>query len=202
MSAGVEDAPGARQELSPGLTDEILASATAGDEYAFAIVYHALQPGLRRYAGALVGEDADDVTAEAWLHIARDVQSFQGDVNAFRAWTVRIVRNRAMDTVRYRARRPARTTPHTELLDTVAIEDTASDALERISTAAAADLIATLPQEQAEAVLLRAVVGLDARTAGEVLGKSAAAVRVASHRGLKRLAQTLAKSRPDLGGRR
>ena len=50
-------------------------------------------------------------------------------------------------------------------------------------------LIAALPREQAQAVLLRAVVGLDARTAGEVLGKRAGAVRVAAHRGLKRLAR-------------
>jgi RNA polymerase sigma-70 factor, ECF subfamily len=33
------------------------------------------------------------------------------------------------------------------------------------------------------------VVGLDAQTAGEVLGKRAGAVRVAAHRGLKRLAR-------------
>jgi len=59
------------------------------------------------------------------------------------------------------------------------------------STAAAIALIATLPREQAEAVLLRAVVGLDAVTAGQVLGKRPGAVRVAAHRGLKTLARRL-----------
>ena len=61
--------------------------------------------------------------------------------------------------------------------------------LDELSTRKALALIAGLPRDQAQAVLLRAVVGLDAQTAGEVLGKRAGAVRVAAHRGLKRLAR-------------
>jgi RNA polymerase sigma-70 factor (ECF subfamily) len=45
---------------------------------------------------------------------------------------------------------------------------------------------------------LRAVVGLDARAAGAVLGKRAGAVRVAAHRGLKKLAQQ-ARYHPEEG---
>ena len=56
---------------------------------------------------------------------------------------------------------------------------------------AAVDLIATLPPDQAEAVLLRVVVGLDATAAGQVLGKRSGAVRTAAHRGLRRLAHLL-----------
>jgi RNA polymerase sigma-70 factor (ECF subfamily) len=52
-------------------------------------------------------------------------------------------------------------------------------------------LIATLPRDQAEAVLLRVVLGLDAEAAGQVLGKRAGAVRTAAHRGLRRLARQL-----------
>jgi RNA polymerase sigma-70 factor (ECF subfamily) len=175
----------------PELSEEVLARAIAGDEAAFAALYVNLQPALRRYAAALVAQDADDVTADAWLHIARDVRSFQGDLAGFRAWAVRIVRNRAIDSVRHRARRPVRSTSHDDLLDAVAPDDTASAALERVSTAEAVELISSLPREQAEAVFLRAVVGLDARAAGDVLGKSAEAVRVAAHRGLRRLADRI-----------
>ena len=56
---------------------------------------------------------------------------------------------------------------------------------------AALELIATLPRDQAEAVLLRAVVGLDAVSAGKVLGKRPGAVRVAAHRGLRALGRRL-----------
>ena len=70
-------------------------------------------------------------------------------------------------------------------------DDTAGAAEEALSTTSAIELIASLPPDQAEAVLLRAVVGLDAKSAGAVLGKRAGAVRVAAHRGLKTLAAKL-----------
>ena len=170
---------------------EAITAAAAGDAAGFATLYTTLQPRLLRYATSLVGQDAEDVTAEAWLQISRDIRSFSGSADAFRGWTARIVRNRALDLARARARRPVQSTSIDELLDVRASDDTEDAAVERIFTTAAVDLIATLPREQAEAVMLRAVVGLDARTAGEVLGKSAAAVRVAAHRGLRSLEKQL-----------
>jgi len=44
---------------------------------------------------------------------------------------------------------------------------------------AALALIATLPRNQAEAVMLRAVISLDANAAAQVLGKRPGAVRTA-----------------------
>jgi len=77
-------------------------------------------------------------------------------------------------------------------------DDTARSALEVLSTEAAMRLIASLPLDQAEAVLLRVVMGLDAKAAGRVLGKRAGAVRTASHRGLRRLAEQLGE--PGIDG--
>lgn len=53
-------------------------------------------------------------------------------------------------------------------------------------------MIARLPRDQAEAVLLRVVVGLDAKAAARVLGKRPGAVRTAAYRGLRKLAEQLA----------
>ncbi|HZZ95688.1 MAG TPA: RNA polymerase sigma factor [Jatrophihabitantaceae bacterium] len=169
-----------------------IVAAAAGDEDAFATLYRTLQPRLLRYAVSLVGQDAEDVTAEAWLQIARDIRSFSGDTDAFRGWTARIVRNRALDQLRARARRPVQSTGLDEIFDAKAPDNTEDLAVERIFTDAAIALIASLPRDQREAVMLRAVVGLDAKSAGLVLGKSAAAVRVAAHRGLKNLGKRLA----------
>jgi RNA polymerase sigma-70 factor (ECF subfamily) len=174
-----------------GPDERILSAAIDGDQAAFAALYRDIQPRLRRYAWSLVGQDADDVTGEAWFQIARDIRGFTGDLDGFRGWTARIVRNRALDHLRATARRPANPTDLTQLLDQPT-PDAATLALDAMSTAHALELIASLPREQAEAVLLRAVVGLDSSTAGEVLGKSATAVRVAAHRGLKTLAKRLA----------
>lgn len=169
-----------------------LRSAISGDEACFALIYRDVQPRLHRYAASLVGDEAEDITSEAWLQIARDIRGFSGDLDAFRGWTARIVRNRALDYLRYRSRRPTDSTPVQEAIERPASDDPVREVIDAMTTKTALALIMELPREQAEAVLLRAVVGLDARTAGAVLDKSPAAVRVAAHRGLKRLAKRLA----------
>ncbi|MFV2103269.1 RNA polymerase sigma factor [Micromonospora sp. LOL_024] len=174
--------------MTGGLS-EVVAAAQAGDEDAFRSLYRDLQPGLLRYLTALVGSDAEDVASETWLQVARDLPSFTG--GEFRAWTVTIARNRAMDHLRRQRRRPALSVPVQELSELAGDADTAQRAGESIGTEAALAMIASLPPREAEAVLLRAVVGLDAATAGRVLGRRAGAVRTAAHRGLRRLAALL-----------
>lgn len=173
------------------LTAAVLA-AQDGDEDAFRAVYRAVHPRLLGYVRTLVGEgDAEDVASEAWLQIARDVDSFTGDADRFRGWAARIARNRALDHIRMRGRRPAIGGDDTELTGWAAECDTAGAAMESLSTGLTMALIAQLPQDQAEAVVLRVVVGLDAKSAAETLGKRPGAVRTAAHRGLKKLAELL-----------
>src|SRR3954451_8962218 len=173
------------------LTAAVLA-AQDGDETAFRTVYRAVHPRLLGYVRTLVGDpDAEDVASEAWLQIARDLDRFDGDADRFRGWAARIARNRALDHIRMRGRRPAIGGDETELTGRAAESDTAGEAIEALATGSTLSLIARLPQDQAEAVVLRVVVGLDAKTAAETLGKRAGAVRTAAHRGLKRLAELL-----------
>lgn len=178
------------QTARPTELSTLVAAAQGGDEEAFRGLYREVQPGLLRYLRALVAEDAEDVASETWLQIARDLRTFRGK-EGFRAWAATIGRNRAMDHLRHRRRRPADTMPIEQLVELPGIGDTADSASESISTESALALVRTLPQDQAEAVLLRVVVGLDAETAGRVLGKRAGAVRTASYRGLRRLADRL-----------
>ena len=112
----------------------------------------------------LVGrDDAEDVTAEAWLQIARDLPRFAGGPDEFRGWASTIVRNRAMDLLRSAARRPQTQCGLDGFTTEPAVQDTAAAAMETLSTDAAVRLISTLPQTEAEVVLLRVVVGLDTR---------------------------------------
>ena len=60
-----------------------------------------------------------------------------------------------------------------------------------MSTNAALDLIATLPREQAEIIVLRVIARLDVAQVAELVGKKPGAVRVAAHRGLRTLAARL-----------
>jgi RNA polymerase sigma-70 factor (ECF subfamily) len=168
----------------------------AGDTEAFRFVYRAVQGPLLRYLEVLVGrDDAEDVASETWAQAVRDLNRFRGDADGFRGWITTIGRHRALDHLRMRSRRVRVDQDLTgvEVSDPVDLEVRVA---EMLSTEAAIDVIRSLPRDQAEAVMLRAVMGLDAKTAGAVLGKRPGAVRSAAQRGLRSL-ERLLDSRPD-----
>ncbi|MER6018906.1 MULTISPECIES: RNA polymerase sigma factor [Streptomyces] len=168
--------------------------AQQGDDEGFAIAYRLVQPGLIGYVRGLVGDDAEDVASEAWLEIARDLGRFRGDGAGFRGWTATIARHRALDHLRRQKRRPRTSLLEQDMLELPGGHDTAAAVLEKLSTEQALELIGSLPRDQAEAVLLRVVVGLDGPASARVLGKRPGAVRTAAYRGLKRLAGQLTRA--------
>ena len=163
-----------------------------GDDGAFRTVYRAVQPPLLRYLSVLVGRvDAEDVASEAWAQAFRDLDRFSGDADGFRGWITTIGRNRALDHLRRSRRRPTDERTIEELVDLVDDADVEGDTLGRVHSQAALALVASLPRDQAEAIVLRTVLGFDAVTAGQILGKSPGAVRAASFRGLRQLAKKI-----------
>jgi RNA polymerase sigma-70 factor (ECF subfamily) len=141
------------------------------------------------------GQSGEDVAAETWLQVVRDLSSFIGDVDGFRAWLFTIARHRAIDAARSAAARPLllvaevpETAPRGSASSTAAAS-AESEALERVSTERALELVATLPPEQAEMVMLRVVAGLEVSVVADIVGKSPGAVRVSVHRGLRALSR-------------
>lgn len=173
-----------------------IAAARNGDDDAFRTVYRLVHPPLLRYLHTLIRTDAEDVASETWLQIARDLERFRGDGDAFRGWAATIGRHRALDHIRYHQRRAAVAIPTEEFAERAAHDDTSADAVDALGIERALSLIRSLPADQAEAVLLRVIMGLDAKTAAKVLGKRAGAVRTASYRGLRRLATLLTEPEP------
>jgi RNA polymerase sigma factor (sigma-70 family) len=168
-----------------------VARAQDGDEAAFAVAYRLVQPGLLGYLHGIVGDEAEDVASDAWLEITRDLGRFKGDGAGFRGWTATIARHRALDHLRRQRVRPRKGGTEQDVLGLPGVHSTHEQALESLSTEWALELVRGLPRDQAEAVLLRVVVGLDGPAAARVLGKRPGAVRTATHRGLKRLARQL-----------
>ena len=180
-----------RGRTSDGELGTAVARAQEGDDAAFAVAYRIVQPGLLGYLRGLVGDEAEDVASDAWLEIARDLGRFRGDGAGFRGWTATIARHRALDHLRRQRVRPRASALEQDLLDLPGPHSTQDQALESLSTEYALALVSGLPRDQAEAVLLRVVVGLDGPAAARVLGKRPGAVRTAAHRGLQRLARLL-----------
>jgi RNA polymerase sigma factor (sigma-70 family) len=189
----------ARLHRHSRMDDTVLGDAVArardGDEVAFGVVYREIHPMLLGYLRGLIGDDADDIASETWHDIVRDLGAFRGGGGAFRGWAATIARHRALDHIRRGRVRPRTTVLDEEVAERVAGRTSAPDsegaALENISTARALSLIADLPRDQAEAVLLRVVLGLNGPMAAKVLGKRPGAVRTASYRGLVRLSERL-----------
>ncbi|XVV09160.1 RNA polymerase sigma factor [Actinoplanes sp. CA-131856] len=168
-------------ELAAALT-----AARAGDERGFAVLWRALHPAVLRYLRVLAGDAAEDVASETWLQIARDLGRFTGDPAGFRAWLFRVARHRGIDELRRTGRR--REDPAATVDTGSAGPDAAAEVIEGAETAWALSRVALLPIDQAEAVMLRVVAGLDVATTARVLGKRRGAVRIATMRGLRRLA--------------
>lgn len=170
----------------------------AGDETALRAVYHDVQPRLLRYLTVLVGpDDAEDVASETWAQAFRDLDQFSGDADGFRGWLTTIGRHRALDHLRRQQRRPRADSELVEVLDRPAEDDVENTVTIGLGTEAALALVADLPSDQAEAIMLRTVFGFDAPTAARILGKRPGAVRSATHRGLRALEKRLSKNSPE-----
>jgi RNA polymerase sigma-70 factor (ECF subfamily) len=176
-------------DLGPDL-DRALDLARDGDESGFAVLWRTLHPPLLRYLTVRGNDAPEDLAAETWLQVVRDLDGFRGDAQAFRAWLFTVARHRAVDQGRARATRPVVPVaePHADRAEHTT-PSAEQDAAKREATAAALRLVATLPPDQAEMVMLRVVAGLDVAVVADLVGKKPGAVRVAVHRALKSLSR-------------
>jgi RNA polymerase sigma-70 factor, ECF subfamily len=169
-----------------------LAAAQNGDEESFTELFRSIQPRLLRYLRTMDSRLADDAAAETWLSVVRGLHGFRGDEAGWHAWVFTIARARLVDAQRRAARTPIPADTGALLEDGPGGDDVADRVEEMFSTEAALKLIGLLPQQQAEVIMLRYVAGLDVSQTARVLGRRAGAVRVAGHRGLRRLTDLLA----------
>jgi len=165
----------------------VLCAAQAGDEAALAALWERFNHRVVRFLWARIGDDADDVASESWIGVAQGLRRFEGGEAEFRAWLFTIARRRLID--RTRRTTTQATTVSTEAVTeaVVAPDDPAREALDRLDTYAALQLVARLPEDQAEVILLRVVAGLDVARVARIVGKRPGNVRVLQHRGLVRL---------------
>jgi RNA polymerase sigma-70 factor, ECF subfamily len=167
--------------------EDALARATMGDEAGFLELWRALQPRLLRFLRVLGCDDPDDVASETWLQVVRDLHKFTGGPDDFRRWLFTIGRHRVIDAARFKSRRPAVSV--NSRLDIFADRHLVEDqVLDGMSIQGAVAMLTRLSPDQAEAVALRVIAGLETPHVAKILGKSVGAVRVALHRGLRSLA--------------
>jgi RNA polymerase sigma-70 factor (ECF subfamily) len=193
--------PTTRQSLGDQFQG-ILAAAQDGGEWAVAILYRWLHPAMVSYLRARAGDEAEDLASETWIAVARGLTRFSGDEAAFRSWVFTIAHRRVIDHHRATARRPRPKTlhategdQHDAPIDLPAGDDPAGEVVDAVAgDEAVRRIVALLPPDQAEVVLLRVVGGLPVEEVAAITGKRPGTVRVLQHRALRRLADRLADS--------
>lgn len=144
--------------------DMLLAGLGAGDAPAAVAFVRRFQPMVFGVALAVVGDRglAEDIAQQAFERAWRHAGLYDPRRGSVRTWLTRIVHNLAVDAAR--VRRAAPTDPDDLLPLIAAMTDSpehhavASETSTRLRTA-----LATLPPEQARAVVMAAVHGLTAR---------------------------------------
>ncbi|HEY8546610.1 MAG TPA: RNA polymerase sigma factor [Acidimicrobiales bacterium] len=169
-----------------------MAAAGKGEHWALTVLFRAYQPMLLRYLRSQDAGVADDLASDVWVAVARGLRGFDDDEAGFRRWLFTIARRRVIEHRRKLTRR--RTDPASpDTLDGPdrrrGGDDPADLVLDRITAQEAIDLVAAdLTPDQAEAVLLRVVAGLDVADIARIMDRPPGTVRVLCHRALKRLA--------------
>ena len=174
----------------------VLAAAQQGDEAAYTRLWRDGNPPLLRYLRVVSSGDPEDVAAETWASVVRGLRRFRGEERDWRAWLFATARRRAIDDGRRRARE--RDIPVEDLSEVISLDaltvpagDPEELVLARLALDETLAAIRRLPPQQAEVLMLRLVAGLATDTIANITGTSPGAVRVAAHRGLKRLAGQL-----------
>ncbi len=130
-------------------------------------------------------DQAADAVQEAFFSAYRNLRSFRG--GSVRSWLGRIAINAAMDTQRYRKRRPAQPYPELEDESWQPPADASEDP-ERVVVAAErsralADALARIGADQRTAIVLFDVEGYDYAEIAELTGVSLGTVKSRIHRG-------------------
>ena len=176
--------------------------ARVGDNEGTAWLYDAYHHILLRYLKWQDPREADDIASEVWLAVAQNVKRFKGDEQHFKAWLFTIARRRVIDVQRKRARsRVSFVVPET-LYVYGSESDTAQEAIESISAQeAVSHLVAGLPKDQAEVIILRVLGGLGVNDVAEITGKRPGTIRVLQYRALQQMSGDISGHPGHAGGR-
>lgn len=170
----------------------LMARAQAGDQAAYRRLLGELVPFLRSLAAAAHRDrgDIEDSVQDILLTV-HQVRHTYDPARPFGPWLVAIARRRIVDRLRRQGRARRHETPLEPEHETLAAlatnhQETQADA------STVHDLVDRLPPAQREAIRLMKLQEMSLREAADASGMTVAALKVATHRGLKTLRKLLA----------
>lgn len=178
---------------APEAADDLVLARRAGmgDREAFTRIVHRHGPAMYRLARRVLLDDGDaeeavqDALVAAWHHL----DDFRGTA-ALRSWLFRLTLNKAHNVRRRRRPEPREAGEQEARIDPAG--DPVRGIIENELVAALDDALASLPEPQRVAWLLREVDELTYEEIAEIMHTSRDVVRGLLHRARRRLAERLA----------
>lgn len=163
--------------------ESLVERARSRDVDAFRTLFEHYGPRVHRYVAVRIGRttDAEDVVQEIFLGVWRGLPTFRYEhAGSFPGWLFGIARHVVAEHLR---RALGRATVGLDQVEERSVEFEG----DLVSRRALVEALNSLPASQREVLVLRFVVGLTARQAGEALGKSEGAVTSLQVRGIEHL---------------
>ncbi|MDQ1626425.1 MAG: hypothetical protein QOI54_169 [Actinomycetota bacterium] len=163
----------------------------AGGDWAFALLWQSLSPGVLGYVRARGAADPEDVTSEVFLAAFQGISTFEGNGARFRSWLFTIAHHKAVDAQRRGPAVHERLTG--EVTDDRAVASAEQDAFARLGDQNVHRLLGLLTEEQREVILLRIIGELSLEETATVVCKPVGSVKQLQRRGLARLRRSMAR---------
>jgi RNA polymerase sigma-70 factor (ECF subfamily) len=153
-------------------------------------VYRRFAPGVLGYARAQGADEPEDLAADVFVQVVRDLPRFKGDDHALRRWVFTIAHHRLVDHHRQRRRRP-RFVP-ADGVDVASPTLGGSDLVDPALLRA----LRQLTRRQRDVVLLRFVADLPIADVARLLRRRQGAIKALQHRALTSLSAELTGAPP------
>ena len=173
--------------------DQVLIAARGGAEWAWSLIYGDLSTSVIGYLRARGAFEPEDVAAEVFLQVVRDLHSFDGHESDFRPWVFSIAHHRLLDDARYRSRRPVEAASAEVLAEVAPVADPQDEALTAVTVSKVKALIQRLPEDQQNVLLLRLLGQMTVTEVAQALRKRPGAVKALQRRALAALDRMISR---------
>jgi RNA polymerase sigma-70 factor, ECF subfamily len=185
--------------LDDAAIERLVNEAQAGDAWAFGRLFDHFHLPIYRYVASRVRRpsDAEDLTQLVFVKALEALPRYESRGIPFGGWLFRLARNAVIDFVRT-------SHEHADLAQSVSRAGMEAGpeelAVTRQEIDAVGVAIATLTDEQREAIALRFFAGLSAREAADVMGNQEGTVRGLQFRAIAALRRELGIEEPKTAG--
>lgn len=163
--------------------DAALVAAQQGEPWALRAIYDELAPRVRGYLRSRGADEPEDLTSEVFLAVFPRLGSVAGGAAGLRTLVFSVAHARLVDDLRRRGRREP-TVEYDAGSDRRSAPSSEDEALALLATDQVRELLAVLPDDQRDVLLLRVVSDLSVEQVAQAMNRSPGAVKQLQRRGL------------------